>query len=1122
MIKLFKTLTAVALLTMAAMPAFAQDKLLGVKSVSCSQAQSSNPVSNCYDNNTSTFWHSPWGSVATSFPVQLIITLDEASHVDYVRYIPRQDGNTNGNWREIEVAYRTQSSGTTYVLDSNVDLGGSSSASDIALGGEKGVDEVTHIRIKVKSGQSNFASAAEIQPYLRDNSKRDAFAAYFQDDLCTQLRDGITSSEGIEDADVKALVDALLTNPQAYKKFRVGEYEAYRTTESLRNELRTSAQYCRYENPTGIYATQGKPIFLIMTGITDYTVKLSVKNWLLDENSSSYALRNGLNVITPTTTGNCFINYYTDDYAVAPNVQAHFVNGQVQGYWDQQTMTNEDWKEIMDMHPSAKDSTIIIVRSEHAQTAYPACVWRANCPTNIDSTMTLYENVQWAERNIMGLDRYGRQCKNRQLFYATNYGFMAAGGEGAFCHIGSLGAITKPDAAQFDFWGVGHEWGHNNQIQPGFKWSGCGETTNNIYASWAQIHFTGTPHNLRLEDERSGVNDYSGMRGGRMQTYFEEGLRKGIAWQLQDGPDYHGATAETKTVQGQDATGKNIGSVTTTSRNYDHFVKLVPFWQLNLWGTLAGKCPDIIPMVIEGIRSTPSSQLSSMTNGQQQINIMRLACDSAQIDLLPFFEKAGMLRPINAYVEDYGAGWNIINEKMIDDLKAYVAEKNYPAYTEELNYINGHNYHIYRDRLPLTVPETLGEGCTISGSMVKVLHSKVQNAVAYETYNSADQLVRITMYGLGSDDAHSFTQVLYPGGEDAAYIVAVGYDGQRQRIFEYTVPQLKKGRFYTLTSNGKGGLLTTENSSVDATGKVTWNIDRVASYSNSKAAQIWYAEDRDGKLYWLNPQSGRYLGGTDNASFSQLYPLADAPYFVASQVNSSNGTWTMAKNGGGQFLNSYSSTNTGYWGGGSSDANNIWKVNEVTSINVTIPNTGYRAMCYPFGLQIPEGYTAYTATDIEQIGETTYVRLGEIEGGVVPSYTPALLYLDGAGATATMTLVDDYAEPKHDTYALLQGVTMKQTGYKSGDFLTLSKGSDGRIGFNTSNATTMTVNYAYIMADKAQGASSLVLLLPGETAVQAVPMNEAQDERVYDLQGRRVATPTHGIYVKGGHKVVIK
>ena len=191
---------------------------------------------------------------------------------------------------------------------------------------------------------------------------------------------------------------------------------------------------------------------------------------------------------------------------------------------------------------------------------------------------------------------------------------------------------------------------------------------------------------------------------------------------------------------------------------------------------------------------------------------MKLACDSAKIDLLPFFEKAGMLLPINAYIEDYNAGWNIITEEMIANLKAYVKEQGYPAFTEEINYINGHNYPIYRDCLKLEVPEEIGEGCSLNNNKVKVLHSAVKNAVAYETYNNKGELLRITMYGLGSDDQHSYTQVLYPKSSDpattSAYIMAVGYDGKRIKIYEEGGI---KEEFFTLFEQAKKYVTRTDN-----------------------------------------------------------------------------------------------------------------------------------------------------------------------------------------------------------------------------------------------------------------------------------------------------------------------
>ena len=780
-----KRLTTLFFCAVAALGLYAQDVKVAVKSATASSAQSGNEASMAIDGDNGTIWHSTWGSNPTKFPVTFTLTFTESTHVDYLRYVPRQDGNNNGHWNEVSVAYCPTTGGTDFVTIGEYVLNGSGATYDFYI--PEGGVECGKVRFTIKSGANGFASAAEIAAYAIDNSKFEAFAPYFTDGLLTELKPEVTSSEGIEDADVKKLVDNLLSDADSYKKFRVGEYEAYMPTSTLKNILRTSSQYNNYENPTGIYMKGGESCIVLVSGIGDYPVELKIKNWYVHEDVSSYSLRNGLNYISAASEGNVFVDYYTDEFEEAPNVKIHFINASVQGYWDQETMTNDDWIELLKGR-SANDNTILITRSKHAQLAYPVSAWLSYCPTNVDSTMTLYQQVQWAERDIMGLERYGRQAKNRQLFYATNYGFMAAGGEGSYCHYNSLGAIMRPDASNFDFWGVGHEWGHNNQITPGFKWSGCGETTNNIYASWAQLNFTGKRHSLRLEDEVTGVDEYSGMRGGRMQTYFEEGVRKGVAWQLQDGPDYHGATPDSKTVTGQDADGKYIGSVATTSRNYDHFVKLVPFWQLNLWGTLAGKCPDIIPMVIESIRTTPNYESVYNTNGKQQVNWMKLACDSAKIDLLPFFEKAGMLRPIHAYIEDYGAGWNIITEEMIAELKSYVKEQGYAAFTEEINYINAHNYHIYRDNLKLEVPQEIGEGCSLSGNKMTVQHGVVKNAVAFETYNVKGELLRITMYGLGSDDNHSYTKVLYPKSDEmnetSAYVVAVGYDGTREKIYE--------------------------------------------------------------------------------------------------------------------------------------------------------------------------------------------------------------------------------------------------------------------------------------------------------------------------------------------------
>lgn len=391
----------------------------------------------------------------------------------------------------------------------------------------------------------------------------------------------------------------------------------------------------------------------------------------------------------------------------------------------------------------------------------------------------LYDNVILREWEIMGLAKYGREPKNRQFARCVTSG-MYADGVGAAAAFGSFDQWTNPD--DLGFWGLGHELGHVNQVRPGFKWDGMGETTNNVYAAWVE-HTLGNGYH-RLEDENSGIGEYRGWRGGRFQAYLEEGVRKGITWQLQDGPDYHGSTPNNVTVKDEDANGNQGQNVQTTKRNYDHFLKVVPLYQLELFclNDGAAQAPDAYGKMLEGIRNNANTNL---TNGQFQLQFMKTFCDSTQINFIPFFEKAGMLNPVKAYIEDYSPGWLIITEEMVKELKDYIGSKNYAPIPESLNYINAYNWQVFRDKGTIDESTPVNAGCTSEGNAIKVDNEVWKNAVGYETYDADNNLLRISMFGLGDAQKSSrYTKVLWPASEGAAYIMAVGYNGQRVKCYQ--------------------------------------------------------------------------------------------------------------------------------------------------------------------------------------------------------------------------------------------------------------------------------------------------------------------------------------------------
>ena len=165
--------------------------------------------------------------------------------------------------------------------------------------------------------------------------------------------------------------------------------------------------------------------------------------------------------------------------------------------------------------------------------------------------------------------------------------------------------------------------------------------------------------------------------------------------------------------------------------------------------------------------------------------MMRRLCEATGYNLLPFLEKAGLNRPIKAYIEDYSPGWNIITQAMLDELKADVEAKGYKEAPAALNYINAYNWTRFRDQVKLT-DAGVNSGCTaLNNNRIQVDNDTWAGAVGYETYDAGGKLIRITMFGLGDNQKSSrYTQVLFPSSEGASYIMAVGFDGTKVKCYQ--------------------------------------------------------------------------------------------------------------------------------------------------------------------------------------------------------------------------------------------------------------------------------------------------------------------------------------------------
>ncbi len=712
----------------------ASDRSIPIASGTASNYQSGEGIERSFDGDYATLYHSNYSS-QNQFPITLTYTLKEVSHVDYAVYTPRQDGNVNGNFQEVTVSYQVGNKWTTLAT---LNFEGSSAASRIPFG-DNGVDDVKAVRFVVKSGTNGFASCSEMEFYTKNNFMEELLHTYFTDNLCTQLREGVTAQEieQIPVAEIRNMAKAMLAGTYS-TEFRIGEFTAFRPLTDLQGELKNSYLYNNHENPTGITFDEDESVIVMVEGIGEQSVALQVRNFGPTVfASSTYALQNGINVIKVSNKGNGYINYYTTSWKTAPKVKMHFLNAKEQGYFSPKYKghTNDDWKRLL---ANAKGDCLDM-HGEFTDCVFPVSSFKANCPNDGEWLMAIYDSIISVERDIMGIFKYKHEFPNRQcaITVATSGGLYHASNDG-FCV--PVNALRDPTSrTHYDIWGAAHEYGHQNQTQ-GLRWIGLTEVTNNIMSAYVE-HKLRTDGYHRLENESNGFRYYD---------FFEYNVMKG-------------------------------GQFVPHAHN-DVFCTLVPFWQLLIYTRIAGIQPDAYPELYETLRN--QSALSSMSDGQHQVNFMKQWCHITKTNFLPYFKQVGMFKTVDESISDYSTRQLTITQAMLDNLEKEINAANYPEPPAAFCYIDVNNYPAFRDKAAL-VANTVGKGCSVSGNTVRIQHNQWKNVVGFETYKADGTLLHMTNYGHG-DSAYkpTMTSVVWNTSEKPAYIMAVGYDGTRVKCYE--------------------------------------------------------------------------------------------------------------------------------------------------------------------------------------------------------------------------------------------------------------------------------------------------------------------------------------------------
>lgn len=650
--------------------------------------------------------YNPWTEVFDHLKPELLkieyYTLDfyfadnKEESINSMIYYPRPQNNKGGVWGRFDIEASTYENPEKFEKVGSGDCGQKAGATAFI----SFVKEVTHphtIRLKVHDSYQNYISAGEIEFYGQSDTAFDT-STLFSDNICSTLKAGITLEEinACEYPFFKKFATYIYYNRDEYTQFRVNEFKAYPHPDVRAKENKTNS-YDLMDNVTGIYVEEGSTLVAFVDNPSAEGIGLRVVNfdtpgedgWYSNAN---YPLRNGMNRLRMSQKGLVYVMYHTSTYETSAPVKIHFASGKVNGYFDNEKNTQEDWYTLL----AASVTPHFDVIGKYAHLVFPVSYFRKG--SNGKELIQFYDDLVYNEQEFQGAVKYNRMNKNRMLFnvfYSDSYMYSTDYHTGY--NVSTMNSMCNLEELKKDCWGPSHELGHSNQVRPGLKWTGMTEITNNILSRYIREINEST---VIKQQENQEKKDYE------------------IAMNL--------------------AFVKKTPHALFNNTNF-YFSKLVPFWQLYLYMTKVANRPDFYKDLYEAIRNTAPEIENKRNAGQHQIEFAYTCCEVAKLDLTDFFENWGFIREVDATVTDYGIiGKFDIKQQDVDEMKERIKKLGYSKPAHDFKYICESNLDVYKSNKVAT-----------SGNVIKSAKSiqivGCSNAVAYRVYDkNTNKLIHVS------------------------------------------------------------------------------------------------------------------------------------------------------------------------------------------------------------------------------------------------------------------------------------------------------------------------------------------------------------------------------------------
>lgn len=301
-------------------------------------------------------------------------------------------------------------------------------------------------------------------------------------------------------------------------------------------------------------------------------------------------------------------------------------------------------------------------------------------------------------------------------------------------------------------------------------------------------------------------------------------------------------------------------------------------------------------------------------------------------------------------------------------------------------------------------------------------------------------------------------------------------------------------------------------------------IIRRTQASDALIPQMWQlVANADGSYKIKNANTNCCIGQIVSNGTGVEMPISDtgAGDYVITKGLAANKF--ILKNGS-HMLNAFQgNTNTiiaDYNGNHSDDTGSNWIIKKVTTVPVSITDAKYATVAFPFATKVAtEGVKAYYATGAAD-GMITLVEYPE---GIIPANQGALLYNANGATTANLTIEATSNTVENN---ILMPTTAKRSGFTANDTYVLAKNTEGEAAFLKNGLTVVPANKAYVATTNIPAGSSSNVLnfnFGQTTGINGVVAADKAGVQYFDLQGRRVLYPAHGIFVtNNGKKVFVK